>query len=217
MIMYREPHGCSGAMPCEQGLLREFAEYCDAHDRRMFMRGAAAAIASTALAACGNGVGKAEREVGPFFDGRLGQIMTMLCDIIIPQTDTPGALAAGVPRLLEGFMSNWAAPASRAKARRSWGEIDKVLTNLAGRDITTVLPEQQFEAIAQIDAETFGDKRAVKSPWKIAYREQKMLIARTYYLTETGATIELRHEDVPGDWQACIPLGKNDRAWAVDS
>jgi hypothetical protein len=217
MSMHDDPPGRSGAKPCDQALLREFAAYCRAHDRRMFMRGATSVVASTALVACGNEWGLSERETGPFFSGRRGHVMNMLCDIIIPQTDTPGALAAGVPRLLEGFMSNWAGPASRDAARQSWEEIDKRLSVLAGQDITGAAREGQIAAVARIDAETFGNERVANLPWQIAYREQKVLIARTYYLTEAGATLELRHDDVPGEWHACTPLRPEDRTWAVES
>jgi hypothetical protein len=36
-----------------------------------------------------------------------------------------------------------------------------------------------------------------------------------YYTSEPGATQELRHEPVPGRYQACVPLSEIGRAWAV--
>jgi hypothetical protein len=36
-----------------------------------------------------------------------------------------------------------------------------------------------------------------------------------YYLSEVGATQELRYELVPGSFQGGIPVGPDTRAWAV--
>jgi hypothetical protein len=47
------------------------------------------------------------------------------------------------------------------------------------------------------------------------YIRLKDLVLTTYYLSEPGATQELRYELVPGVWDASMPLGEDRRAWAV--
>ena len=47
------------------------------------------------------------------------------------------------------------------------------------------------------------------------YIRLKDLVLTTYYLSEPGATRELRYELIPGVWEASMPLGKDRRAWAV--
>jgi len=47
------------------------------------------------------------------------------------------------------------------------------------------------------------------------YIRLKDLVLTTYYLSEPGATRELRFELIPGTWDASMPLGNDRRAWAV--
>ena len=46
------------------------------------------------------------------------------------------------------------------------------------------------------------------------YYKLKDLLVTAYYMSEPGATVELRYEHVPGAWEPSIPLTKDTRAWA---
>jgi gluconate 2-dehydrogenase gamma chain len=47
------------------------------------------------------------------------------------------------------------------------------------------------------------------------WRTMKELTLVGYYTSEPGATQELRHEAIPGRYEACVPLSQIGRAWAV--
>ena len=47
------------------------------------------------------------------------------------------------------------------------------------------------------------------------FRTMKELTILGYYTSKEGATRELRHVQVPGRFEACVPLRKIGRAWAV--
>jgi gluconate 2-dehydrogenase gamma chain len=47
------------------------------------------------------------------------------------------------------------------------------------------------------------------------FRTMKELTIVGYYTSEVGATVELRHEAVPGRYQGCVPFTEIGRAWAV--
>jgi hypothetical protein len=46
------------------------------------------------------------------------------------------------------------------------------------------------------------------------YAALKDLLINLYYLSEPGATVELRYEHVPGVWEASTPITAETRAWA---
>jgi hypothetical protein len=46
------------------------------------------------------------------------------------------------------------------------------------------------------------------------YYKLKDLLVTAYYMSEPGATQELRYEHIPGAWEPSIPLTKDTRAWA---
>jgi gluconate 2-dehydrogenase gamma chain len=44
-------------------------------------------------------------------------LMTALSERVLPTTDTPGAIAAGVPAYIEKLLADWALPADRVPER----------------------------------------------------------------------------------------------------
>ena len=44
----------------------------------------------------------------------------------------------------------------------------------------------------------------------------RRLVFALYYLSEAGATQELRYEHVPGAWEPSIPVTADTRGWAID-
>ena len=49
-----------------------------------------------------------------------------------------------------------------------------------------------------------------------AYGKFKALVLALYYLSEAGATQELRYEHVPGAWEPSLPVTADTRGWAID-
>jgi hypothetical protein len=51
--------------------------------------------------------------------------------------------------------------------------------------------------------------------WDPAYVKFKELVLTLYYLSEAGATKELRYELIPGKWEPWIEISPDAPAWAV--
>lgn len=139
------------------------------------------------------------------------QIATRLADIIIPETDTLGALGVGVPLLMDKFQHTWASSSSQDNHRLALSIITTELNKIVKQDFLAVTPERQIEALAMLDEQAYSSH----TNYSGAYRTIKSLIARFYYLSEVGATKELRYEPVPGRWEACVPFEKIGRTWAA--
>ena len=168
-------------------------------DRRTLLRSAillvggtlASGVALPALAAAGT---------ARFFTPDELRIVAEFSEIVIPRTDTPGARDAGVPEALDGLIANWASEARKAEFRSLVGRI-----GAAG-----VVPPG---APPQIElARRFDAAQLAADP---VYRRFKELVLTLYYLSQVGATRELRYEHTPGKWEASIPVGPDTRAWAV--
>lgn len=127
-------------------------------------------------------------------------LVTFLADAIIPRTDTPGAVGAGVPAYMDHLYLTWASEKTRSDHRAQLAAIGTKLDQRGGRKI---------KAVADLDAAAFaGDDH-----WD--YRNLKSLIATVYYLSEPGATQELQYELVPGRWISSAPIGEIGRTWAL--
>lgn len=167
--------------------------------RAVFLVGGAAAIAS--LEACAPA-----RSEDPFFDSARRALLDDVADVMIPATDTPGALAAEVPAFIDSMMTNWASRERQAQFVAALDAIDARAQSAHGAGFTALTPEQKLDVLRRHDAESLAEDNP--------YRQLKELTLLGYYSSEIGATQELRYELVPGAWRADIPFAEVGRAWA---
>ena len=123
--------------------------------------------------------------------------LSELADLIIPETDTPGAIGAGVPHFMDGLMSQWASAATQAEHRES---LRSILSEIAGD------PAQKEARLTALDARAFATSGA-----EPGYRGLKSLIVNGYFTSEVGATRERPWIPVPGRWE---PSGQIDNGVA---
>lgn len=138
-------------------------------------------------------------------------LTSRLADLIIPDTQTQGALAVGVPKLMDRLHTDWASAESQATHRDALKQVTHELNTIAGKPFLELNSDAQLKTLIRLDELAYAaDYQRLN-----AYRSVKDLIARFYYLSEVGATQELRYELVPGRWEACIPFEKVGRTWAA--
>ena len=180
--------------------------------RRDVLLGAIAlAGGSTSLFGCGHedaAVPELHRGGSKFFDAEQMQLLRRIVDIVIPETDTPGALGAGVDTFFDTLMAEWASEATRSRYVALLRGIDARATALHGAGFAGCKPEQQQQLIADIDAGSFRDDAEFHD-----FRDFRNLIIAGYYTSEVGASVELRFELVPGRHLPCVPLAEIGRAW----
>jgi len=124
----------------------------------------------------------------PFLTDQQSAVISAVAGRIIPQTDTPGAIEAGVPEFIVLLLSDWYTPTERqpvvdgietlsARCAERW--------NTAYPDCTA---DQQDELLASMQDSEF-------------FKMMKQLTVYGYYSSETGANAELRFEPAPGRYE----------------
>lgn len=170
------------------------------HARRVVLKGG---LLATVLAAASTfrfaEAVAAEPELGLF---------ETLCDLVIPDTDTPGAVAAGVPAFLVMALQHGLEGADPAFDYAGWAR------GALGADFVNRTSEQQVEALSVIDQRAFD--RATAGPDNAPWVVLKKLIVLGYYTSEIGGSVELRYVHQPGRWDADLPLQPGDRALSND-
>lgn len=143
-----------------------------------------------------------------FFSKAQFELLAEVAEQIIPRTDTPGARDARVPEALDALMRDWASVERRQELVALLAEIDSAVRAQTGQPLLSLPPDQRTAALVAFDkASAFA---------RPAYGRFKALVTRLYYLSEAGATQELRYELVPGRWQPAVPVTPETRAWAID-
>ena len=141
-----------------------------------------------------------------FFGATQYSLLEAVADIIIPRTDTPGAVDAGVPAAFDALMKNWASRERQEQFRALLEEMDKAAREQAGGGLLALERTQRIEVVVAFDKSKTGDR---------VYRKFKELVVALYYLSEVGATQELRYEHVPGRWDASVTMTPDTRTSAV--
>ncbi len=153
-------------------------------------------------------------------------IMREVADMVIPDTETPGAGAAGVGDFvllalahgLEGARAALAPDAVSTTIRphlRRDGSLDharwleSTLDRAVGGDWPSKPAERKLEALATIDAQAFGPE-AGAHPWRMV----KGLILTGYYTSEIGGSRELAYEPLPGRYDPAVPVAPDTRAYS---
>lgn len=126
-------------------------------------------------------------------------LLAAVADTIIPVTDTPGAIAAGVPAGFDKLLANWASPAQRTQLLGALQAIDVKAGGFAA-----LAPAARLQMLDAYDKANAGDA---------GYARLKELLVALYYLSEIGSTVELRYEHSPGAWEPSIPVTVDTRNW----
>ena len=182
--------------------------------RRSAIKGAATLIGG-ALGASAVGpflaraASAAEEQAPPlFFDDQQFALLGQVVDLVIPETDTPGALAAGVHYFIDLMMAEWASAERQNRYVDGLKAIDaRALTGGVGK-FADLAPGEQLELLRTIDAEVF----AADAP-DTFFREFKRMVLFAYYSSEAGATVELQYEPLIPEYKACVPIEDIGRAW----
>ncbi|WP_165356450.1 gluconate 2-dehydrogenase subunit 3 family protein [Sphingosinicella sp. BN140058] len=172
-------------------------------DRRMLLRSAILLVGGSLTGLPEMALAQAaEAAEAPFFTPAQTAVLAEYADIMIPRTDTPGAKDAGVPENFDALMRHWASEQRRDDFRALVEEIGGagLLSRPAGAE--------RLAFVRGFDA----DKLKKGDP---VYGKFKELVMTLYYLSEAGATKELRYELVPGKWEPATTIGTDTRAWAV--
>ena len=158
---------------------------------------------SSLLSACGGRVSldPIAPGAGPrFYTEREMAVLSRVSDLILPRTETPGALDVDVPGVLDRLMTEWADATTRAAHRATLSALDVRLGRSVGGDFTTAGAPAAEQALAERDEQAFSGGS------DDGYRGLKRLITQAYFSTEGGAVQEEQWVGVPGRWDPCVDL-----------
>jgi hypothetical protein len=129
-------------------------------------------------------------------------LLSVVSEMIIPTTDTPGAQGAGVPEFIKLMLSEWYDAGERSRFLDKLSVFDESAIK-SGQDSFVSAPESVRIAILK----TQDDKGR-----QSVFSEIKELTVFGYYTSEV-ATKELNYRLIPGAYNACVPLEEVGKTW----
>jgi hypothetical protein len=152
-------------------------------------------------------------------------LLGAVTDTILPATDTPGALAAGVPARLDAMLRDWASAETRSAVLGALVRIDDAAKAAKGKGFVALAPADRAGGLPAHDAAAL---KAAPPPPNApkpnfftqavfvadqGYLKLKDLAVNLYYYSETGSANELEYIHVPGQWQPSITLTPQSRPY----
>jgi gluconate 2-dehydrogenase gamma chain len=131
-----------------------------------------------------------------FFKGSQKDIVTAIADIILPKTDTSGALDANVPAFIDSMLADVYDAAAQARFTQGFADFEGFLgRDAAGR--TAFVKESLEKALA---AENDDGK-----PFILMTRELTLL---GFYTSQVGIRENMEYSQAPGPFHGCVPIAK---------
>ena len=183
--------------------------------RRQVFQGLIALSAVGGLSACGGAEapvsGQVSGSAAPgYFNAQEMALIAAVAQTIIPQTETAGAVQAGVPKTLQDLATDWGNGEFQQYWRDGLVALGTALINEDGMTFVSMSPSEREMALSTYDSGVFAG--TIPDGF---YRDFKATVVQAYYMSEAGATEELAYEPVPGEWIGCVPLSEFPKTWAT--
>jgi hypothetical protein len=159
----------------------------------------------------------------PPLDGSLSEdqrnVVAMLADLIIPATDTPGAVAAGVPEFIHQIVIDWYTPAEQQIFLDGLAELDVIAEAHWSAPFARLDPDQQARVLSELEPPSeAGMASLMTMPAGAAgdapfYLKLKELTVLGYYTSQIAATTELDYQPVPGAYDGDALFDEYGRQW----
>lgn len=161
-----------------------------------------AAFTPSILAAVGGG---APAGAAPAAQNALGEseraLIAAAAERILPRTDTPGALDAGVPAFIERMVSAYFTDRERRTFLEGMPELDTLSQSRAGASFARLRPEQQDAVLGALAEAAVGRGTTFYS----LLREATIV---GYFTSELVGKTVLHYDPVPGRFDACVPISE---------
>ncbi len=152
------------------------------------------------------------------------KVVSILAEMIIPQTDTPGAIEAGVPNFIEVMVSDWYTAKERQIFLSGLSDIERICIQKSGLSFSDANAEQKTIALREMEKRAAGYRPPSTAPGLLAGKSQdesapfflklKELTVLGYYTSEIGATQELSYNPAPMRYEGDYDFSKVGRQWS---
>ena len=168
---------------------------------------------------------EAQAQIGPGYKLRTlnphqNATVVTLTDLIIPETDTPGAKAARVNEFIDVILTEWATPEEQQTFLAGLAGVDKQSNELYGKDFVDATPQQQVTLLRAMDDYSAAERaqRREKHGNTVPEFDTQLkgnfydvfrgITLHGFYTSEIGYTQELKLKIIPGAQHGCVKLSE---------
>jgi glucoside 3-dehydrogenase (cytochrome c) hitch-hiker subunit len=149
-------------------------------------------------------------------------IVAAVAEIMIPRTDTPGAIDLGVPGFIDIMLKDVYAQPDRERYLAGLAEFDAAARAERGSEFRALEATQQIALVRKFHAAAVLEEKRFTRPEQHHQRPfilmTKELTLLGFFTSQAGATRVLQYVAIPGSYHGCLPVERagNGKTWAVE-
>ncbi len=144
-----------------------------------------------------------------FLSPELGQVVTQIADMLIPASDTPGAVDALVPQFIDIFARDILTSEQQKQFAEGYTTFEKACKKANGKSFAQCSDEQKLSFLKE------KEKEFITSKDDTFFGTLKEVIYRGFFTSEEGMNEVLAYDPVPGNYDGCIPFSDVNTTWAI--
>jgi glucoside 3-dehydrogenase (cytochrome c) hitch-hiker subunit len=135
------------------------------------------------------------------------ETVAAVAELIIPETDTPGAGAAGVSEFIDLILAEWYTEEQRARFLAGLVDLDRRSQALIGRVFLDAGASDQVRTLSELESEWLSLQAAGGKTDEHFFAQIKHLTIYGYYTSSVGLERELHWIVIPGRYDPCLATG----------
>jgi hypothetical protein len=135
------------------------------------------------------------------------ETVAILAELIIPETDTPGARAAGVSEFIDLMVAEWYTAEERSRFLQGLADVDRRAQAVIGRLFVEAPRSDQEQILSELEGELLTFRRSGGKPEERFFHQIKYLTLYGYYTSRVGVEQELHWTAIPGRYDPCLATG----------
>jgi gluconate 2-dehydrogenase gamma chain len=158
-----------------------------------------------------------------FFTPAQAAVVAGVVDVMIPRTDTPGAVDVGVPQFVDEILKGAYPKPDQERFLTGLQQFDARAAETHGKSFVELSKELQAQFVRTVHDEAV---QAAREDSTIRQRNRRPFILMTkelamlgYFSSEAALTQVLQYVQSPGPFKGCLPLSEvgNGRAWGGET
>ncbi|PCJ93198.1 MAG: multidrug ABC transporter permease [Flavobacteriaceae bacterium] len=155
-----------------------------------------------------------------FFDAEQAQNVSAMVDMILPKTDTPGALELHVDMFVDLMFEKTLSPEDKEHVMTGYARFVAICDEMYGTVFYKMNTTEKTAVLTKLGEETnhfvprvWGSKLEVQEPLDF-YRRLKSFTLTGYFTSEEIGKNVLRFDPIPGGYNGCLPYN-GENIWTI--
>lgn len=147
-----------------------------------------------------------------FLNNKEIDLVSSIADVILPNTDTPGALDVHVPEFIDLMLRDCFSEEEKASFRENLNVFVVIVKEKFGDVFEDCTENDKAKIVASLEDEDYTlFSQTVKSNF---YRIIKQLTLLGFFSSEYAMKNMLDYNPIPGRFEGCIPIDENQKLFA---